>query len=192
MVGQILKTTMHLPNRIQAICWVQFWAWIGWALLRSASNLTNLVIGWFPFLFYGATWVGETYFRYSAPHMVAESSDTLGDIGRIGSLSLIIFSIITFLGSVLLPLLVKSPEDEKPQFTPRPPPSIAPLVKFLNQYKPDLNTAWMLSHFIFAGSMILAPFARSLKFATILVSFCGMYAFHPHEFYSFSNTDIPM
>lgn len=32
-----------LPPRIQAICNVQFWSWIGW----------------FPFLFYGSTWVGE-------------------------------------------------------------------------------------------------------------------------------------
>ena len=29
MIGTILKTTMHLPAAIQAICWVQFWAWIG-------------------------------------------------------------------------------------------------------------------------------------------------------------------
>ena len=29
MVSKILKTTWHLPDRIQAICWVQFWAWIG-------------------------------------------------------------------------------------------------------------------------------------------------------------------
>ena len=25
----IFKTTMNLPDRIQSICWVQFWAWIG-------------------------------------------------------------------------------------------------------------------------------------------------------------------
>lgn len=25
----IFQTTMNLPDRIQAICWVQFWAWIG-------------------------------------------------------------------------------------------------------------------------------------------------------------------
>lgn len=29
MVAHILKTTLHLPNRIQAICWIQFWSWIG-------------------------------------------------------------------------------------------------------------------------------------------------------------------
>lgn len=33
---QIWTTLRRLPPRIQAICWAQFWAWIGW----------------FPFLFY--------------------------------------------------------------------------------------------------------------------------------------------
>ena len=28
-LSTIVKTTMNLPDRIQAICWVQFWAWIG-------------------------------------------------------------------------------------------------------------------------------------------------------------------
>lgn len=28
-ISKILKTTLNLPERIQAICWVQFWAWIG-------------------------------------------------------------------------------------------------------------------------------------------------------------------
>jgi solute carrier family 45 protein 1/2/4 len=36
-----------LPPRIQAICNVQFWSWIGW----------------FPFLFYGSTWVGMLALR---------------------------------------------------------------------------------------------------------------------------------
>ncbi|SLM40064.1 Major facilitator superfamily domain, general substrate transporter [Lasallia pustulata] len=158
MVAHILKTTLHLPNRIQAICWIQFWSWIGW----------------FPFLFYSATWVGETYFRYDATKTAQESSDALGDIGRIGSLSLVVFSVVTLVSSVLLPWIVKSPEDEKPGFTPRPPPSIAPLVNTINKYKPDLLTAWTFSHFVFAGAMMLAPFVRSVRFATILVSICGI------------------
>ena len=124
--------------------------------------------------------------RYSAPEHVKQSTDTLGEIGRIGSLSLVVFSIVTFAGSVLLPLLVESPEDEKAGFTPRPPPSVAPLIKILNKYRPDLLTAWMLSHLIFASAMFLAPFVQSLHFATILVSVCGMYdppPYHPPSFY---------
>ena len=33
VILQIFRTTMNLPRRIQAICWVQFWSWIGKSLL---------------------------------------------------------------------------------------------------------------------------------------------------------------
>ena len=59
---------------------------------------------------------------------VRESKDVLGQIGRLGSMSLIVFSIVHFLGSVMLPWVVRSPEDEKMEFTPRPPTSIAPIL----------------------------------------------------------------
>ncbi len=131
--------------------------------------------------------MGETYFRYDAPQTARDSKDTLGDIGRVGSLSLIAFSIVTFAGSVLLPWVIRSPDDDqKPCFTPRPPPSIAPLVTALSRLKPDLATAWMLSHLVFAGSMALAPFVTSLRFATTLVALCGMCV----PFHSLSPTPI--
>ncbi|KAL8842534.1 MAG: hypothetical protein Q9170_000488 [Blastenia crenularia] len=162
LIGKILSTAWHLPDRIRAICWVQFWAWIGW----------------FPFLFYSTTWVGETYFRYTPEASIADSTDPLGDIGRIGSLSLLIFSVVTFIGSVILPFVVQSPENEaksgRRNFTPRPPPAIAPIATFLSKTKPDLLTSWMLSHILFAGAMFLAPFVRSLHMATVLVSICGI------------------
>ncbi|KAL8815212.1 MAG: hypothetical protein Q9223_005635 [Gallowayella weberi] len=165
VVAKILKTTWNLPDRIRSICWVQFWAWIGW----------------FPFLFYSSTWVGETYFRYTPTASIADSSDPLGDIGRIGSLSLLIFSIVTFIGSIFLPFVVKAPDDDAKSgprnFTPRPPAALAPLAplaKMFNYSKPDLLTAWMLSHIVFAGAMCLAPFVRSLHMATVLVAICGI------------------
>ncbi|KAL6715789.1 hypothetical protein ACLMJK_006750 [Lecanora helva] len=157
-LSQILKTTANLPSRIRAICWVQFWAWIGW----------------FPFLFYGTTWVGEVYFRYHPEVSASASKDTLGDVGRIGSLSLVVFSIITFLGSVLLPLVIQSPDSDRRRFTPRGPPTLTPILTALNNNKPDLLTAWQWSHLIFAGAMCLAPFVRSLQMATIIVSICGI------------------
>lgn len=153
---QIFKATMELPPRIQAICWAQFWSWIGW----------------FPFLFYSTTWVGETYFRYDATHDVKGSKDALGDVGRIGSSALVIFSLVTFVGAFLLPSLVKSPDEGS--FTARPPASIATIVTKFSKYKPDLLTAWIAGHLMFAGAMGLAPFAASFRFATILVAFCGL------------------
>ena len=35
-LSKIVKTTMNLPDQIQAICWVQFWAWIG---MPASSHL---------------------------------------------------------------------------------------------------------------------------------------------------------
>ena len=157
-VGKILKMTLYLPDRIQAICWVQFWAWIGW----------------FPFLFYNATWVGEVYFRYTPNVNVADSTDVLGDIGRVGSMSLVVYSLVTFGASIAIPWLVQAPEQERRSFTPRPPATLAPVINTINRYKPDLTTAWMISHLMFAAAMCLAPFVRSLRMATILVSICGV------------------
>lgn len=158
MLLQILHTTRNLPKRIQMICWVQFWCWIGW----------------FPFMFYSTTWVGEIYLRYNAPVDARESKDMLGQIGRVGSTSLVVFSVVTFLGSVILPWLVRSPEDEKVEFTPRPPTSLAPILEQIEKYKPSLLNAWMVSHVIFACSMVMAPFVTSLRSATVIVALCGI------------------
>lgn len=175
----------NLPPRIQQICWCQFWGWIGW----------------FPFLFYSSTWVGETYYRYEHPEQAGGSgssttspTDNLGNIGRLGSLSLVLFSVVTLISSVLLPYLVLKPEDSleslsngstrKGRFTPRPPPSLGKEVQKVlmriyessttNRYKPDLVTTWGLSNLAFAAIMVWAPFVTSLRFATTLVALCGV------------------
>jgi solute carrier family 45 protein 1/2/4 len=90
-------------------------------------------------------------------------------------MALIGFSIITFIMSVLLPFVVKSPEDAEPPFTARPPAKLASFVESVEKFKPSLLTAWTISHGIFAGSMILAPFVQSLRSATLIIAVCGMY-----------------
>ncbi|KAI1760334.1 MFS general substrate transporter [Hypoxylon sp. FL1150] len=156
VVSQIWHTIVNLPPRIRAICMAQFWAWIGW----------------FPFLFYSTTWIGETYFRYDAAHEAKDSGDALGEIGRVGSEAFIIYSFITFFGSWILPMVIKSPDDES--YTQRPPQSLQSAVEKLNKYKPDLLTAWVCAHATFAGAMFFAPFATSFRFATVLVCLCGL------------------
>ena len=49
MISKILKTTMHLPDRIEAICWVQFWAWIGRKLTSFATNSRTYIDRLVPF-----------------------------------------------------------------------------------------------------------------------------------------------
>ncbi|KAF7714226.1 MFS-type sugar transport protein [Penicillium ucsense] len=157
--SQLFKTTMELPPRIQAICWAQFWAWIGW----------------FPFLFYSTTWVGETYFRYEvSKDQFTKTTDMLGEVGRVGSLSLTVFSSITFLSSVLLPFCIQSPDTKRTRFTPRPPPGIATILTKFTSVRPDLQTAWFISQIMFAATMVFAPLAHSRAFATFLVALCGI------------------
>ncbi|KKY15491.1 putative sucrose transporter [Phaeomoniella chlamydospora] len=158
VLSTLIHRTIYLPARIQAICWVQFWSWLGW----------------FIFLFYSSTWVGETYFRYDAPKQSASSasSDTLGDIGRLGSLSLVIFSIVSFIAAVTLPHAVSTPEV--PSYTYRPPPSIAKQLHRVVNLRPDLVTTWGFAHAIFAVTMAFAPFVHSVHMATVLVGIAGL------------------
>jgi len=174
LLKSLVHRTLNLPPRIQSICWVQFWSWIGW----------------FPFLFYSSTWVGETYYRYKHEGSSPTSSDpengshdALGDIGRLGSLALVIFSLITFISSILLPNVVRSPRSSlselgRGNFTPRPPPFLSKPIQSLimraAELQPDLVTTWLLSNLFFAGTMMWAPFVRSLSFATTLVALAGV------------------
>lgn len=153
---QIWSAMRDLPPRIRLICWIQFWSWIGW----------------FPFLFYGTTWIGETYFRYDLPSDARQSQDLLGEVGRVGSTSLVIFSVITSLGAFLLPLAVKSSDDA--DYTRRPPQAIAGALERLRTWRPDLLTAWTSGHLMFSASMLFAPLARSYRFATFLVCLCAL------------------
>jgi solute carrier family 45 protein 1/2/4 len=153
---QIWSTLLTLPPRIRGICNAVFWSWIGW----------------FPFIIYSSTWVGETYFRYDVSADARSSNDALGDMGRIGSMALTAYSTVSFFSAWILPALIRSPEEET--FTHRPPASIAPLVEAFNKVKPDLLTAWVAGNVVFAVAMFFTPFASSFRFATVIVALCGV------------------
>ncbi|EPS44667.1 hypothetical protein H072_1349 [Dactylellina haptotyla CBS 200.50] len=165
----IYQTLFNLPNRIRAICFIQFFAWLGW----------------FPFLFFSSTWVGEVYQRYDQTKQSKTDDgpkDAVADIARVGSMALVIFAIVSLLGSITLPWIVESPKSDtvykqKPHEVDLLTKFIAavkPVLEYIKPYKPTLSTAWMVSHVIFAIAMSLAVFADSLKFATVLVVLCGI------------------
>ncbi|KAL1843040.1 hypothetical protein VTJ49DRAFT_3354 [Mycothermus thermophilus] len=153
---QIYSTLLTLPPRIRGICNAVFWSWIAW----------------FPFIIYSSTWVGETYFRYDVPASARDSQDALGDMGRIGSMALTVYSTVSFLSAWVLPALIRAPEEET--YTHRPPASIAPLVEAIQKHKPDLLAAWTVSNVVFAAAMFFTPFATSFRVATWIVAFCGI------------------
>ena len=156
-----------LPPRIQAICRVQFWSWIGW----------------FPFLFYGSTWVGETYFRYEYNEARdGPIEDVLGQVGRLGSTALVLYSFVTFGASLALPNLVQPAKSarrlEESKLVGRPPStflgSVRAVLKDLAAVRPRLVSAWIFSELFFAAVFMWAPFVRSLWFASLTVALAGI------------------
>lgn len=110
------------------------------------------------------------YLRYEAPADVKASADLTGKVGRVGSQALISFSVITFVMSVVLPFIVKSPEDGMS----RPSKSMASAATGMDKYRPSLLTAWTIAHCLFASSMMFAPFVRSLRAVTFIIAVCGV------------------
>lgn len=85
-----------------------------------------------------------------------------------------LFSLIAFAGSIILPWLVKPPEDEEKPPTNGFPHSHTIKDGFFRKYQPEIPMAWSLTQVAFGASMILAPFSHSFRFATTLIAFCGM------------------
>ncbi|EME42905.1 hypothetical protein DOTSEDRAFT_72368 [Dothistroma septosporum NZE10] len=108
---QLFRSIKRLPPQIKSVCIVQLAAWIGW----------------FPFLFYITTYIGELYvepiFKEKGPNLTDKDIDEAWEHGtRVGTFALLIYAIVSFLASVTIPWFVASsynPED--PTRTPRTP-----------------------------------------------------------------------
>ena len=91
---QVIKSTRRLPPQIRKVCVVQFFNWIGW----------------FPFLFYITTYVGQIYVN---PHFAANPDLTeeqiekdWEDATRVGTFAYLIFAITSLISSLVLPFLI--------------------------------------------------------------------------------------
>jgi solute carrier family 45 protein 1/2/4 len=140
---------------------VLFWAWVGW----------------FPFQVYSTTFVGEVLKRYDVNRQgeIGNSDDKLGEIARVGSMALVLFSCVSLAASVALPWVVEAPpSDELHNKKASSHGALATLLKKVEPYKPDLTSVWVWGHVSFAGLMFLTLFAASVSFATFLVALSGV------------------
>ncbi|KAK2873753.1 hypothetical protein FQN49_002099 [Arthroderma sp. PD_2] len=106
---QVFKSMRRLPPRIRKVCEVQLCAWVGW----------------FPFLFYSTTYVGQLYVNPifdKHPNLSKDEIDAAWETAtRIGTFALLIYAITSFAGSIILPLIIVptyrptvDPEDISP------------------------------------------------------------------------------
>ncbi|KAL8710983.1 MAG: hypothetical protein Q9220_004582 [cf. Caloplaca sp. 1 TL-2023] len=91
---QIYRSARRLSPQIRKVCEVQFFNWIGW----------------FPFLFYITTYIGQLHvnpiFTAHPDMSPKEVDDAWESATRVGSFALLIFAITSFSSNMLLPFLV--------------------------------------------------------------------------------------
>jgi solute carrier family 45 protein 1/2/4 len=178
------KSVFRLPPQIVKICQVQFLAWMGW----------------FPFLYYTTTYVGEIYvqpFFEANPNMTTDEVDRLLEAGtRRGTMALLLFAIVTFLTSIILPFFI--PPNYKIEPT-NPGPTIhlsssdtptklsvfqssftqvgskiSALLTRLEIPSLTLRRVWLYSHILFCFCMWSTLMVRSVPLATGLIAVVGV------------------
>lgn len=191
----LFNTVKNIPANVSLIFKVQLCAWYGW----------------FSFLFYSATWAGEIYTKYSESStdginqdgQPQGSSDRVGDIARIGSMVMMIFSIVSLVFSLILPeLLERATVDTNIRsaraFTTRPDNKIqlgyyvirrlisltrwiimpfqyirVVLQNLFDFYEIDICDFWLVSHIVYAVACFSSGFVRSIGQAGAVVGLCG-------------------
>ena len=90
---QVFISIRRLPPTIRKVCEIQFWQWMGW----------------FPFLFYITTYIGQLYVNPDLnPSLSDDEVDELwAKATRIGTLALLVFAIISFTSNIILPFLLE-------------------------------------------------------------------------------------
>lgn len=167
----VFSSIKRLPPQTRKVCEVQFFAWIGW----------------FGFLFYLSTWIGELYvqpFVIENPDMTPEQLDHLYEKAtRVGTFALLIWAITSLASNLFLPLIV-APTFEAPLSSAVSIASRSSQKSYTTQFDRfidslvipwlSLRRAWMISLIIFAASMFSTLVIDSPTIATIVVGIVGI------------------
>jgi solute carrier family 45 protein 1/2/4 len=180
ILSQLVSTMRNVPERIALILAIQFCAWYGW----------------FTFLFYSATWVGEVFVKYG--DFDDSQQDLVGEIGRKGSRLLVVFSTVSLCCTFILPELLR--HDLVLNRGPSPPVLTAgsvrgwadfvskklkvilqtlarllwPLHMLFEHFNINLVDLWIASHFVYALAAALTAFVTSVGQATCLMVLWGV------------------
>ena len=121
---QVFRAIHRLPPQIRKVCEVQIAAWIGW----------------FPFLFYSTTYIGQLYVNpifADHPNLSdAQIDQSWEEATRVGTFALLIYAIVSFAANIILPLLVVPtykqivPTPVVPETPPAEEPELARRMSF--------------------------------------------------------------
>ncbi|KAJ0116296.1 sucrose transporter [Diaporthe amygdali] len=164
MVGKvkhIYGSIFKIPPQVAMVCKVQLCSWIGW----------------FSFMYYITTYIGEIYLRDIHPVDLAAQKRA----NQHGSLALLMFAFAQLISSIIAPSLITKPEQDlhsiPDTFSTRRTALPRFLARQLSTSWSSLCGLWVLSHAIFAACMFSTIFvSKSIVAATTLVAFVGISA----------------
>lgn len=91
---QVFRSVRLMPAQIRKVCEVQVAAWVGW----------------FPFLFYSTTYIGQLYVNPIFDRNRHLSDDEIDraweEATRVGTFALLVDAVVCFIANIVLPLLV--------------------------------------------------------------------------------------
>ncbi|KAA8650315.1 uncharacterized protein ATNIH1004_002999 [Aspergillus tanneri] len=177
-VRLLMTTIRQLSPQIWKIFAIQFASWFGW----------------FSFLFYATTYIGQLYVNpYFAEHR-GLSEDEINKVWeeatRVSTFALFVNAIIAFAASIVIPFLL-SPSDKMvppPEYTTEPFNSELPQRGMLSTCASSLSSfrqriwvprltlrrIWLFSHFLFALCMISTFCISSPQRASVMTGIVGI------------------
>lgn len=154
---KLQQTAKKLPPRIATIFKVQLFAWYGW----------------FCFLFYASTWVGEVYMKYGKEKFEQlNDSDKVGRVARKGSAALLAFSCVSLAFSIILPEMLKLTKSA----TTSARSCVAQQIwikKLLAGTNYTLVDLWFVSHIAYSVAVLSTGFVTSYSQAMAVAAVCG-------------------
>lgn len=176
--SETFQAAVRMPEQIRKICVAQFFNWLGW----------------FGFLFYVTTYIGQLklnpYFVDHPDLTDEEIEHKWEDATRYATFALLIFAIVSFAASIILPFIVtRTYSISRTELMAQPssnsihrheeriPTMSTRLADLLSRAQIPwltLRRAWFLSHLLFALLMLATFLVGTYVGATILTAFVGI------------------
>ncbi|GKZ23364.1 hypothetical protein AbraIFM66951_009262 [Aspergillus brasiliensis] len=159
ILQSIKESVNRLPLRIRQVYIIQAAAWFGW----------------FSFLFYATTYIGQLYVNPIFESHQDLSDDEINkaweDATRIGTLALLVNALVSFAASIILPMLVVPSEK---QMAAEASTSSSSFRLKLRIPGLSLRRAWLLSHCLFAICMFSTFLVSSPGQAAVMTGIIGI------------------
>ncbi|KAJ2255405.1 hypothetical protein IW137_001029 [Coemansia sp. RSA 1287] len=159
----LFTSLRSLPLVIKRTFRIQLFAWIGW----------------FPFLFYGTTYVADLYVAAHSTDGGSEA-ETMERGTRAGSLAMFVHALASLASSLILPMFTYSAAVGLPQQQPGPRSLsvLSNIKRVLDGIRArlmvSLPTMWAMSLVIFSLAMLLTLVTSTVFVASMILAICGI------------------